>query len=680
MKKKILSAILACALLLSVLPIQAGAAGGTIESDLHGTDIFLHFPEQASWLEKGLRLEDWAWGYKILYYLLWPGAQLFNLLWPPLRPLILRIAEPLVDLFNPDLPDFVPAPEPAPPQAAKHSIAGYRIFYGGTGPDKTAADLLAKTLNTITQTSAFVTETGTPAASDAFVIGIDTALGDDEYRIEPDTGGTVITITGGKRGVLYGVHRLLEKYFDCHWYTPALQVIPTGAAEIADVAGERYAPQLQYRETDWLHPATTDYYAFSVANGLNGNQYRSLPESQGGTFGYNGSFAHTIINRFVRPGTFFAAHPDWYAWREKEQKRVEKQLCLTNPEVLAQMITEVGAIVNNGGIISITQDDNQDYCQCASCKAVDAAEGSHAGTMIRFINAVAAVYPTAMFDTFAYQYTRTPTKITQPRDNVIVRLCSIECCFAHALDDPKCAENVKFANDLRAWSSISKHLYIWDYTTNYAHYNCIFPNFGVIQANLKFFLANKVKGVYEEGNYQAAASNSEFADLRKYLLARLLFNPNIDYSAEMNGFLKAYYGGGWQYMREFMDLTIANAGKAFPHKKMGIYISPYEKDLLCLKLNQIRYADKLWAKAAELAGSGACEQNVLRSQLCWRFWKGCAKAIEFWRLREPAVWQTANEQLYNDFVSFGITQYREGGATAAFKKPADWWGTPADWR
>ncbi|MDR1927267.1 MAG: DUF4838 domain-containing protein, partial [Oscillospiraceae bacterium] len=283
-------------------------------------------------------------------------------------------------------------------------------------------------------------------------------------------------------------------------------------------------------------------------------------------------------------------------------------------------------------------------------------------------------------DTFAYQYTRTPPKLVKPRDNVIVRLCSIECCFTHPLDDPNCPDNVSFASDIKRWSEISNRLYIWDYTTNYENYNCPFPNFQVLQKNMQFFIKHNVKGIYEEGNYTAAECNSEFADLRSYLLARLMWDPDLDYDAEMNGFLKAYYGGGWQYMREFLDLLAANSGKPGlfgEHRKMGIYFTPDDKGALDLKLNQVRYADDLWAKAIELAGSDFCKQNVLRSQLSWRFWKGCNRVEEFSWLLPLEQWQGANEQLYNDFKAFGIVRYGEG--KSYIQPNPSWWCPPSAW-
>ena len=439
------------------------------------------------------------------------------------------IVNPFIGLFYPDLPAFEPKPEPPPASIEKNvSVAGYKILYHADGvTDKAAADTLAETLNQITGGGFVAESAAAPAGANEFLVGakingmdIDD-FGADEYLIK--AGSSSIAIAGGSRGVIYGVYRFLEKYFDCRWYTHDFQVIPAGEAKIAEVKTERYKPQLEFRETDWISPRDITY---SLANGLNGSVYRQIPAGQGDTFGYNGGMAHTIINNLLKPADFFEAHPDWYAWRDDKNANVPKQLCLTNPEVLAQMKLEVGALVSGGNgkpIISVTQDDNQDYCQCAQCKRVDAEEGSRAGTMLRFVNEIAKEFPGVLIDTFAYQYTRTPPKTVRPLPNVIIRLCSIECCFAPPLDDPDCPENAAFAKDIKTWSEICDRLYIWDYTTDYAHYNCYFPDFAVLQDNMKFFIEHNVKGIYEEGNYNAAECNSEFAELRAYLLARLMW-------------------------------------------------------------------------------------------------------------------------------------------------------------
>src|SRR4030095_15651655 len=84
-------------------------------------------------------------------------------------------------------------------------------------------------------------------------------------------------------------------------------------------------------------------------------------------------------------------------------------------------------------IISVSQNDTANWCQCETCKALDDAEGTPAASLLKCVNTIAedieADYPKVRIDTLAYQYTRKPPKTLKPRQNVIIRLCSIECCF-----------------------------------------------------------------------------------------------------------------------------------------------------------------------------------------------------------------------------------------------------------
>jgi hypothetical protein len=622
-------------------------------------------------------------------------------------------------------PEFTPVPvqESAPPTELI-SIADYRIIFGegATPAEINAANILADYLSQITGL-AYVAEQAQPTGSHEFLIGqisgVDVShLGEEGFMIKAE--GESIIIAGGRpRGTIYGVFRFLEEYFDCRWYTRELHVIPERAPEIAPVTFFEFVPVFEYRQTDWLArtqwPSVHGYvvgendwlvrhaYPFSVANGINDNVGRYLPEEWGGMFGYQGPFCHTLASYFVARSNYFESNPEWFAWRESTQSRNWGQLCLTYPEVLEKVIEEVlreaelGTDKFNGErfIISVTHDDNRDYCQCPACAAIDEEEGSQAGTMIRFVNAVAEAVEEAGFthvliDTFAYTYTRTPPRYAVPRDNVLVRLCSIECCFAHSLDDPNCPTNGSFADDIRRWSEISNHLYVWNYNTNYSHFNTIFPNFHVKQANVQFFAAHNVVGVYEQGNHRSEEAHSSFNALSGWLNARLMFNPDLDFDAEVSGFLQAYYGNGWQYIREFIDIISANAGtptRFGGHRRMHIYISPTDPALLSLTTRQIRYADMLWARALELADNEMHEQNLRRSQLSWRFWKGCNQAEEFSRWQLPGLRQRANRQLFEDFEAFGIVLYAEpfwhacgNSSTGLLTRPRHWRGTPESWR
>ena len=610
------------------------------------------------------------------------------------------LVNPIVCLIYPPIEEFTPVPESAPAAVEKHSIADYSIVYGpdASPAEVNAANILAATLSEITGLPYAAAEAAAPSDANEILVGqisgVDVSqAGTDGYVIEA-RGESIAIAGGGSRGVLYGVYHFLQKYFDCRWYTANLRVIPKGPAEIAAVENEQFAPPIpDFRDTDWM---SCSDLTFSVANGLNGNPRRGgFSAEWGGSYGYvygssGGYVCHTMPGMLI-PYSFFTTNKEWFAYREDTGERQSTQLCLTNPDMRAEMIREVRALLaRNGGqpvseqvIISVTQADNEEYCQCEKCKAVDAEEGSHAGTMIRFINAiaedVAEDYPWALIDTFAYTYTRTPPKITKPLPNVIVRLCSIECCFAHPLDDPNCPDNAAFVKDIEGWRAICDNLYIWDYTTNYMHFNCVFPNLHVLQKNMQFFARHDIKGIYEEGNY-TRQGDTDFGHLRAYLLARLMYNPDIDYEAEMNGFLKAQYGGGWQYVHEFIDFTSQNTGKPDwlgRHRRLAFYMTPTDKGILDLKPNQIAYADKLWEKAAELAGDETCKQNVLASQVGWRYWKACNRKSEFSWLHPVSEWTGENERLYNDLKALGCTYRSEG---VLFTQNPSWHETPIDWR
>ena len=375
---------------------------------------------------------------------------------------------------------------------------------------------------------------------------------DGSYEIKAANGDIIIAGAGNK-GTINGVYAFLEKYCGCHWYEDEIIVIPENAAlsVSADLYSE-YTPFFEYSETDTKSAYDPE---FSVANGLTGGVYKNLTAEQGGEVSYIGSSSHTLVNNYCKPSVYFSEHPEYFAL--VGGVRTDTQLCLTNEEVKDIVAAEVIAAIEEKynpdaplQIVSVTQADNGQYCECESCAALDAANGSQAGTMITFVNDIAervtAVYDydNIAFDTFAYQYTRKAPSNVVPREDVIVRLCSIECCFGHTLDNPYCQENAAFIEDLEEWNKICDRLYIWDYVLNCYENNVIHPNFGVLQRNIQIFYEHGVKGIYEQGVYYITNADGEFAEMRTYLLSKLMQNPYLDYDEEMLGYCLAVYGEG----------------------------------------------------------------------------------------------------------------------------------------
>ena len=512
-----------------------------------------------------------------------------------------------------------------------------------------------------------------------------TALGDEGVFIK--TVDKKIIISGGeKRGTLYAVYTFLENYLDCRWFTKDLTVIPKADDIMIPVDIDYvFKPNLEFRDTDWISPKN---YAYSVANKLNSQVYRTLDSSVGGGVGYAGSFGHTLTAQFVNASQYFGTNPEYFALRDGV--RQPTQLCLTNQDVINLTIEQVRTKLNNypeATIVSLTQADNGEYCTCDNCKAIDDAEESQAGTMITFVNKVAQAledeFPDVLFDTFAYQYTRTPPKTVVPRDNVIVRLCSIECCFSHALDDDTCSQNVDFCNDIKKWSEICNNLYIWDYTTNYGNFNILFPNFQVLQPNLQFFANHSVKGVYEEGNYQASTSNGEFAELRAYLLSKLLWDQDADIDKYTKEFCDAYYG---EAADEIMEYIAIYCYRAATSKTLGVQYHSgicYRSNYPCLNNlsgGDIGYINDLWAQAKVSNLSEQQMQNVLKSEISWRYWKAGHHCDEFTYFQN---WQTKFDTartLTDDMRALGITRIAEGSPDACLSDNPNFLRIPDMWR
>ncbi|MBI4834768.1 MAG: DUF4838 domain-containing protein [Planctomycetes bacterium] len=394
-------------------------------------------------------------------------------------------------------------------------------------------------------------------------------LGHEGFAIK--TFGNYLVIAGGRlRGTMYGVYTLLEDYLGCRWFSSKVSRIPKQPNLKLAPMDISMVPALEYREPFYTDAFDGDWAA---RNRMNSSR-AGLDNQRGGKITYY-PFVHSFY-AILPPQEYFEKHPEYYSELNGKRFFESGQLCLTNPDVLKLTIEKVEEWLKaNPGvnIVSVSQNDSGGWCQCANCLAIDENEGSPAGTIVSFVNKVAEAieneYPDVAIDTLAYQYSRTPPKNIKPRHNVIVRLCSIECCFTHPLDS--CPENAAFVNDLKAWAKICNRLYIWDYVTNFTHYVMPFPNFASLAPNTRLFTSNNVKGIFEEGNY-SEGGGGEFAELRAYVLAKLLWNPEYDAQKAINEFMDVYYGKSAPAIRKYFDLIHDKVKKDNIH--LGIFSPP----------------------------------------------------------------------------------------------------------
>ncbi len=489
------------------------------------------------------------------------------------------------------------------------------VQYGATQTERYAAEELANHLQQITGARFELREThpgevpqngiivGPGHVAEAVFPEIPFAqLGGEQVVIR--TKGNYLLLAGGRpRGTLYAVYRFLSTQCGVRWWTPWATHVPKRSTLRVPALSIDEKPAFEYREPFW-YPAFDGEWA--ARNYYNGHSAR-LTEKHGGKIIYKG-FVHTFYP-LVPPEQYFEKHPEWYSLINGKRTYQGAQLCTTNPELREFLVERVRQWLKESpeaSIISISQNDWAGACQCENCKAIDEREGTHAGSVLDLLNFIAErlekEFPHVAFDTLAYQYTRKPTKTLKPRHNVIVRLCSIECNFAQPLEHPS---NKAFADDIRGWSKMSDRLYVWDYTTNFAHYVQPHPNYFVLGPNVRFFHQHGVRGLFEQGAYQS--HGSEFSELRAWVLAQLLWNPYQDDRKLIDEFLKGYYGKAAPFIKQYMEM-MADAAKDF-------YMTCYTgTNAPFLNFDTLSRAELLWQKAEQ-----AVKDNP---DLLWRVKQG----------------------------------------------------------
>jgi len=381
------------------------------------------------------------------------------------------------------------------------------------------------------------------------------ALGTDGFRLVTQPPHFLI-IGSPVRGTLYGVYETLERFGGCRWYTSWHSVIPKRDAFSVPAMDETQKPAFALREPFWFDMFDGD---LAARNKVNGNAMRLTDKHGGHSFRFGGGLGscHTF-NTLCPPDLFFDTHPEYFSEVDGKRIKDHTQLCLTNPDVLQIVTSNVLVRIRKdpgASFYGVSQNDWYHFCTCPTCKALDDAEESHAGTMLAFVNKVAEAvekeFPNVTIETLAYQYTRKPPKNIRPRHNVMACLCTIECDFAFPIDKSAFQENRSFVEDIRGWSAISDRLYLWDYTTNFRTYTGPFPNILSLQDNVKFFRTNRVDYVFEQGAYQGR--HGDFAELKAWLLAKWLWNPDLPQEPLLEDFFTGYYGAAAPYARTYFD-------------------------------------------------------------------------------------------------------------------------------
>ena len=402
-------------------------------------------------------------------------------------------------------------------------------------------------------------------------------LQDDGY-IYKSVGKNFVVIGGEKKGTLYGTYDLLE-FFGCRKYTPIATYIPKKKS-LSLPNDTVFIPRIVYRTTATGFGGRRSNLVVNPEDNREYDEWQkvSAQSDYWGTFvnpvtnAVSSAFVHTFIRNLVTPAEYLKTHPEYFALRNGQ--RLPTQLCLSNPGVLTACIKDLQAAVDKNPTArywSVSQEDNAQSCMCDKCLELNRIYGGderrNSGAMIWFVNQVAKAFPDKMISTLAYWYTLPAPDNIIPEPNVNIMLCNIDSRRHRPIFEVDSA----FSRHLTNWGKISQDILIWDYNIQFSNMVSPFPNLHVIGPNLDFFTENGVNAFYMQSS---SSFGGEMAELRPYLISKLLWNPKADFEAIIDDFCNGYYGKAGPYIRKYIDtMRDALLESGF---RLGIFGSPEE--------------------------------------------------------------------------------------------------------
>ena len=389
-------------------------------------------------------------------------------------------------------------------------------------------------------------------ASAAIMFARAAALPDDGFRIWSRQQDILIAGSGDK-GTLYGVYEFIEKYMGCRkWDAGAAFVPRVPNLRIPAIIRETCSPVIRYREV-YLPAAFDDEYA-------DWHKLHRFEEKWGW-------WGHSFF-KLVPPETYYFAHPEYFSLVNRERKPL--QLCLSNADVLQVTIAKLTELMKDNPAAlywSVSPNDDAGNCECDNCRMLDDMAGGPQGSLIRFVNAVAARFPGKIITTLAYGYSAKAPAGLHAAPNVAVILSSIDAQRGRPLQaEPTAAD---FRANLARWRQKTSRLFVWDYCTQFTNYLTPFPVTANFSADIRFFEQQGITGVFAQGS---GDTYSDMAELKAYVAAGLLWNPALDADSLVRDFLRGYYGKAAPVIAAYLSLLQKNI--AADGYRLDIYGNP----------------------------------------------------------------------------------------------------------
>lgn len=444
-----------------------------------------------------------------------------------------------------------------------------------------------------------------------------------------DPSSFLIRVTPGRvaiagptpRATEIGVHALLEQ-FGVRWFFPGELGTVIPSVKDLEVAVQETVERPSFEARNFQLRDTSRWINHQRAGGA------YFPGAHGIPLGKDVSFE---------------THPQYYGLVDGERR--DRQLCLSNPEVLQRAVAETKAFFAKNPAMpwyGMGPDDGGGFCECDGCRAMDGGDydffsntPSVTDRYIRFFNdvlkGIEGEYPDKKIAFYIYHaYMQPPVKVV-PSPKIVGAIAPIALCRLHGANNPICPERGYLKEIIAAWTKILPEVYERGYWFNLADPAMPFVQTTRLRDELPYYASHGVKGYRTEclGHWVLQGPSL-------YLAGRLLWNVEADVDALLDEYNTLLFGPASKPMGRYftaLDQAIAtgdhHAGSSF--SMLDLFPKEKRQELQAL-LNE----------AGQLASASPYRERVALFNKGFTYSDAFARMLE---ARNRHDWKQAREAL-----------------------------------
>lgn len=480
-------------------------------------------------------------------------------------------------------------------------------------------------------------------------------LGPDGFVVR-SVGEHVVIAGNTPGGTMYGVNWFLDRKVGVKWLAPDYEHVPAGDLPPLGGLNEVQIPRFGFRQILGVEGQDKAFAARNLLNGNSHGAYGILPKAEINHF--DGSWQRPGFT-----GSFYQLLPDAKQYHFGGQVKMMDEGCrAAMAEAIVRKLRTAGP--DYGDLWFGFMDNDWGWDMDPASKAFADRHGGvpsapRLDMAIDVLRRVQQSLPRAKLAVNAYHWSfPPPTGIAVPEDLLVFPM-TIQLDYSTPLF---AGRNRKLGQDLQGWNAISRNLLLWDHIVNFHGYLQPTPNLYPIAETIRWLdgLEN-IRGYFAEASWNT--KGSEFASLRTWMMARLLWNPKLDFRREVATYCDLYYGPAGKLVAEYIDFMHATSAQT----RSALW-EKTNVDAPMLTLDFVTKADALLAQAAGLVQDHPQflkHVNQVRVTLdyvvlCRRqeFEREAAKRGLDW----TADRQPRTARLKAVIQTEGITQYRQGGS------------------